>query len=263
MNKVKLDFLGKIIAIIKRITWKNNNVIYINSNKKIFDKENIDNKIPTRKYEWISCQTISKLGIKLYRIHLFKMKINLFNIMRNCTDDANIVYSGYVSPMFAAYDGYCLGDTRKYTFVDTLQKNSKPYVVNYTKNFSKHKIFIPDENLEINIKVCCTNSINDDKCLNNLSFDYTKEVDKVNNKILNEIYSFVRNVLDACTNSKVVKVNLYIAAKQPISFICGTAIQSYHPLVVVYEYDCNKYLKSFEIQNSKIQECDNYGKRFH
>ncbi len=254
MNQIDLNIIGKIIAFFKRIFWKNNNVIYINSNKKVFDKENIDKNISTRKRKWISCQTISKSGIKYYKTHLFKMKLNLFNILRNCNDDVSIVYAGYVSPMFAAYDGYCLGDTRKYTFIDTLQKNSESYCINYTKNFSKKKVSILKNNTEINIKICCTNVIDNKKCLNNLSFKYIKMIDKVDSKILNEVYSFIRNILDACCNSNVLRINLYIAAKQPISFICGTAIQSYHPLVVVYEYDCNQYTKCLEIQNSKIVE---------
>lgn len=254
MGKIDLNVFGKVIAFLKRIWWKNNNIIYINSNKKIFDKDNIDNKIPTRKYKWISCQTIGKLGAKHFKYHLFKMKINLFNILRNCDDGVNIIYTGYVSPMFATYDGYCLGDNRKYTFIDTLHKNGKSYTINYSKKFVKEKVNIPKDCTEINIKICCTNIIDSDKCLNNLSFDFIKEVDKVSVDILNQIYSFVKNILDECNNSDVNRVNLYIAAKQPISFICGTAIQGYHPLVAVYEYDCNKYSKCFEIQHSKIVE---------
>ena len=66
--------------------------------------------------------------------------------------------------------------------------------------------------------------------------------------------SFTKNILDSCSNSEIEKVNLYIAAKQSVNFIVGTAIQSFHPKIFVYEYRDNRFKYCMDLFNSKIME---------
>ena len=77
---------------------------------------------------------------------------------------------------------------------------------------------------------------------------------KVTKSYLQEIYSYAKSLFDLCTNCGVERINLYICAKQPISFIIGTAIQSYHPKIYAYEFNNGKYDHCLNIQLGKL--CD-------
>lgn len=46
-----VSYIYKIRSFIKTIFWKNENIIYINSNKKMQRKDNIDEVTKTRKYK--------------------------------------------------------------------------------------------------------------------------------------------------------------------------------------------------------------------
>ena len=71
-----VSYIYKIRSFIKTIFWKNENIIYINSNKKMQRKDNIDEVTKTRKYKWVICESNTKLGYKFYNIHLTRMKKN-------------------------------------------------------------------------------------------------------------------------------------------------------------------------------------------
>ena len=71
-----VSYIYKIRSFIKTIFWKNENIIYINSNKKMQRKDNIDEVTKTRKYKWVICESNIKLGYKFYNIHLTRMKKN-------------------------------------------------------------------------------------------------------------------------------------------------------------------------------------------
>ena len=58
--------------------------------------------------------------------------------------------------------------------------------------------------------------------------------------------------MDLCKDNGVERINLYIAAKQPIGFVIGTAIQSYHPTTYVYEFLEGNYLMPLIIQKGKF-----------
>lgn len=49
---------------------------------------------------------------------------------------------------------------------------------------------------------------------------------------------------------------MYISAKQPISFVIGTAIEQRHPEIEVYEYDGNKYAYSLNMKTFDIRRVD-------
>lgn len=248
---LNVSFLYKLVSFAKTAFWKNENIIYINSNKKRQNRDNIDEVIvKTRKYKWLICESNSKFGYMFYKIHLMKMKYNLYNILRNSNDSTSLVYSGFVSPMFSAYDGYCIGDARKITFVDLDSNTIEPYKIEYEKKYVKNEITIEKKD-EISVAFECSYVIN---CVSNLDFKYTKmSGNRVNKKYLQNIYSLTKSLLDECLKNNVKRINLYIAAKQPISFVIGTAIQSYHPTVYIYEFHEGKYIMPLIIQEGKIE----------
>ncbi len=247
-----VSLLYKIWSFIRTFFWKNENIIYINSNKKRQNKDNIDDAdIKTRKYKWLICESNTKLGYKFYRAHLLKMKYKLYDILRNSNDSNDLVYSGFVSPMFSAYDGYCIGDTRKISFVDIDSGNSKPYKIEYEKKYIKNEIRVSNKDA-INIAFECSYDIN---CVEELDYKFSeKSGNKVSNKYLQSVYSYARNLLDSCLKNNVQRINIFIAAKQPISFVIGTAIQSFHPTVYIYEFQEGKYSIPMIIQKGKIGE---------
>lgn len=247
---IDVSVLYKIWSFLKTLFWKKENVIYINSNKKIQRKDNIDEVVKTRKYKWIVCESNTKLGYKFYKIHLLKMKRSLYDILRNSSDSNDLVYSGFVSPMFSVYDGYCIGDARKITFVDLDSNSSKPYKILYEKNYVKNNLGDILNKDSVNIFYECTCEIRND-----ITADYSfskQSGNKVTKQYLQEVYSFTRNVLDTCLKNGVKRINIYIAAKQPIGFIIGTAIQSSHPTIYAYEFLEGNYVTPLIIQKGKI-----------
>ena len=248
--KFNVSVLYKIWSCVKALFWKEDNIIYINSNKKRQNKDNIDDAgIKTRKYKWLICESNIKLGHKFYKMHLLKMKHRLYDILRNSNDSNDIVYSGFVSPMFSTYDGYCIGDTRKITFVDLDSNTSKPYKVEYEKNYIRSKVKVVEKEV-VNIAFECSYNI---KYKQEFDYRYSKKSgSRVEKEYLQNIYSFTRNLLDSCSLNNVKRVNFYIAAKQPINFVIGTAIQSFHPKVYVYEFLEGKYFKYMIIQKGRL-----------
>lgn len=248
--KFEVSFLYKIWSFLKTIFWKKENIIYINSNKKMQRKDNVDEVVKTRKYKWIVCESNTKLGYKFYKIHLLRMKKSLYDILRNLSDSNDLVYSGFVSPMFSTYDGYCIGDARKITFVDLDSSTSKPYKVMYEKKYVKKDLPKIVNKETVNILFECTCDIKNGILVD---FKYSqKSGNKVTKQYLQDVYSFTKNVLDSCLKNNIKRINIYIAAKQPIGFIIGTAIQSYHPTTYIYEFLEGNYLMPLIIQKGKF-----------
>lgn len=252
-----ITLIYKVFSVIRGwLFWKNNKIIYINSNKKIQSMSSIDEVTSTREYKFVNCQTSFKqlTDIKFYKHHLIKMKKHLYDILRNAVDFDEMVYSGFVSPMFAAYDGFCLGDNKKFIFIDVDSKNSKPYKVEYFKDFSKpEKLPAPTTEI-VDVFYSYSYEINQiDSKNSKFVFDLRCD-DEVNAELLKKVFSFSKSVFDLCKDSKVKEIHLYISAKQPISFIIGTAIQSYHPKIIAYEYVNGEYKYPFWIQSGKFEE---------
>lgn len=250
--KIDIGLIYKVISYIKTLRWNNPDIIYVDSNKKRQNKRFIDEVTSTLDCKWVLCESNTKLGYKYYKYHLLKMKHSLYNILRNISNSNKLIYSGFASPMFAAFDGYCLGDTRKYTFVDLNSSNSKPYKIEYNKKYIKRNLPEKPNSKIVNVIYSCTtdvdaSSISGDKYIFN-----EKSGDNVKAKYLQSIYSFTKDILDLCKDNGVERINLYIAAKQPIGFVIGTAIQSYHPTTYVYEFLEGKYLMPLIIQKGKF-----------
>lgn len=256
--KVNFSVIEKVVGTIRTLFWKNPDIIYINSNKKKFNKRNIDSNVETLKSKWVCCQTDSKLGIKFEKYHFRKMKFCLFQIMRNLSNISRIVYSGYASPMFAVYDGFCLGDNRDYVFVDTLENKNKSYIINYRKKYEKETIYFDNPSEEINVLIESSCEILVSKCRNCKTYQFNKKCkDKIDIGYLNDVYSFTKSIFDLAADSLVKKINLYVSARQPVSFIVGTAIQSSHPSVYVYEFDQGQYKDLLLVQEGRIIEGKN------
>ena len=250
--KIDISLIYKIWSFIKSIFWKNSNIIYINSNKKIQSKEMIDKVTTTNGYHWVICQSNTKLGYSFYKYHLLKMKKSLYDITRNSKELNRVTYSGFVSPMFAVYDGYVLGDNRKYCFIDSCSKNSKSYKIDYEKKTNESNSIEKPFTDIVNVLFPCSFKIKIENDNNNIYKFNTFLIDKVTEKYLQEVYSYAKRVFDLCNECGVKRINLYISAKQPVSFIIGTAIQSYHPPIYIYEYEGGKYTYSLLIQKGKI-----------
>lgn len=250
--KIDISLLFKLFSFFKTLLWKNPDIVYINSNKKFQNKRNVDEVTQTLDYKWILCESNTKLGYKFYNSHLRKMKYSLYNIIRNSSNNSNLIYSGFTSPMFAAFDGYCLGDVRKYCFVDLNSSNSRPYKIEYTKKYIKTDNVKKPISKEVSIIYSCSSDIIKIP-LNGDVYEFSeKSGDCVKLKYLEKIYSFTKDILDACKDNGVERINMYIAAKQPISFVIGTAIQSYHPNIYIYEYLEGNYVYPLNIQKARI-----------
>mgnify|MGYP007092466543 CR=1 FL=1 len=137
---------------------RNNKIIYINSNKKIQCKDNIDSLTKTNDYQWVICQFSykGKFNFNNYKIHFFKMRKHLYDLSRNSKNFNELTYSGFVSPMFAIFDGYIIGDNKKYCFIDCGSDNSHPYKINYSKSNKKIKVSNKPSTDIVNVIFACS-----------------------------------------------------------------------------------------------------------
>lgn len=252
---IDVSLIYKIFSAIKTIFWRNAKIIYINSNKKIQSKESIDLLTGTKNYHWINCQSHFKGGFKLknYKFHLLRMKRHLYDISRNLDETNCLTYSGFVSPMFAAYDGFCLGDNINYSFIDCDSGNSTAYKINYSKNLKETPALEKPSTKLVNVLFCCGHEINIFNTNLTTYWFRHKFVNRLTQSYLHEVYTFANAVFELCKDSGVERINLYIAAKQPISFVIGTAIQTCYPNIFVYEMVGNEYKYAMCIQTGKLE----------
>ena len=252
---VDVSLIYQIFSAVKTIFWRNDKIIYINSNKKIQSKESIDSLTGTKNYHWINCQSHFKGGFKLknYKYHLLRMKKHLYDISRNLEVTHHLTYSGFVSPMFAAYDGFCVGDNVNCTFIDCDSGNSTAYKINYFKNLQETPALEKPGAKSVNVLFCCGHEINIPNT-NLPTYCFSRKfVKRLTQSYLHEVYTYAHAVFDLCKDSDVKRINLYIAAKQPISFVIGTAIQALHPKIFVYEMVGNEYKYAMCIQTGKLE----------
>lgn len=251
-----LSCLIKFIQILKALFWKNSNIIYINSNKKIFDQSILDKLSGRQKYKKIINESnVNKIGYASKEYHFQKMKIQLYQITRNLRYKPEIVYAGYVSTPFAIYDGYCLGDNHNYTFFDTTKDVQKSYRINFAKKrYTTTNNFDLKNNLEeVNLLISSSYTINYSHIDSEEIYEYKNIIgDKLNDEDLNDVFYYVSDFLDECRNKNVNRVNLFCSSRQPIAFVVGSAIQKHHPEVYAFEYEGGKYTWSVNIQKGKL-----------
>ena len=129
----------KMIGFIKSLFWKNKNVVYINGNVKVLNVEKIRHLISPTDSKYINCQSKKSNKLFSYKWHFFKQKINLIQIVRNCMDSSKLTYCGFSSQMFSVFDGYILGDTLNYNFIE-LKANNQYYLIAKKINFQNLKL---------------------------------------------------------------------------------------------------------------------------
>lgn len=251
-KRLALTIIQKLPGLIRSIFWKNKYIVYINSNVKNLNVEEIIPLITPSNSKYINCQSKKLNEVESLRKHYRKARINLYQILKNSRDSSKITYCGFASQMFSIYDGYILGDTLKTEFVDY---NGKFYKIHSNIKHVSKSIDIDDSGEEIDIIISTSYDIDLSKCVDAPKYVFDEKApNKITTQYLSKVYSFVKNVLDSCGKTKVKKVNLYITAKQSVSFIVGTAIQSYHPVVNVFEYRGNHFKYYLDLSKSEIIE---------
>lgn len=247
-----LNIFQKLWVIIKSFFWKNTDIMYINSNVKIFNIKDAKYLVRSSNVKIINCQSKKSITLNDLRKHFLKSRLNLFQILRNLQESSLITYCGFCSSMFGVYDGFKIGNTFKFQLIDY---NNKYYSINENLKYKDHFISIDDSKKEINIIISSSYDISKNKVQSVPTYSFDKKgPNKLNSTYLNEIYSFVRSILDSCCSTDVRKVNLYIAGKQSVNFIVGLAIQTYHPQVFVHEYRDNRFKFYMDLFNGKIME---------
>lgn len=253
----KINFILALLQRVKALFWRNNDIIYLNSNKKIFDFESIDSTRSINKTKIIDNQRTRKnYGFRYAKWHFFRMRILLYQMRLNLKYNPQITYTGYVSTPFAIYDGYIFGDNHNYTFYDTSKNAGKPYKVLFNKLRKKQNIFnIPQGIQEFNLLISSSFNINK-SFLNGKPYEEFNITcpDKITKDYLSEVFYYVSDFMDACRDNGINIVNIYSATRQPISFVIGTSIQSHHPLVKAYEFEKSSYTWNVEIQNNQLKK---------
>lgn len=197
-----LTLTEKVLGFFKSFFWKNKNIVYINSNVKNLNIESIRKLISPSNSKYINCQSEKRNSLKGYKRHFRKQKINLFQIIRNVRDASKITYCGFSSQMFSVFDGYVLGDTNNYDFIE-IKNNNTYYLISEKRKNIQDKILLGDVKEEINLVIETSYQIDESKCLNNPTIKLDmQEPSKITNDYLNKVYSSVKNVLDACGNKK-------------------------------------------------------------
>lgn len=247
-----LNIIERLWALLKAFFWKNKNIVYIDSNIKNFNIEEGRFLIKPTDSKIINCQSKKSSSLKDLKIHFLKIRINLLQIIRNLRDSSKIIYCGFCSSMFSIYDGFRIGNNARFKLIDF---NNEYYLIDVNILQNKNITKIDDTKKEINIVISSSYTISKSKIKNVPTYFFDEsEPKRINCDYLNKVYSFTKNILDSCSNSEIEKVNLYIAAKQSVNFIVGTAIQSFHPKIFVYEYRDNRFKYCMDLFNSKIME---------
>lgn len=261
-DKIDIGIFSKICSVfyslIKNFFGKKDKIIYINSNKKSINRNDLDTVFSTRKVKYVDCQKIyaSKSFFK-YKLHFWKMRLCLYNLNSNFKDYELFLYGGFASPMFAVFDGYVISNTIKTNLIGYDNKHGIYAITDYLVKEKNVYLEIPDNINELNILISSSLKINPDMCCNNTccTIQYTKIInDVITKKDLAEIYNYVKRALDLATQKNVKRINMYISAKQPVTFIVGTAIQTYHPSIYVYELIGNKYSIELYLQGNKLKK---------
>lgn len=246
-----LNVVELLFRFAKLIFWKNMNVVYINSNVKPTNKEDLP-KISPSNSKYVLCQSKKSSSVSSLRNHFCRMRVNLFQILKNVNNISNFTYGGFASQMFSIYDGYILGDTLKYNL---LGYNGDYYFIPFKPTHCVERYNIDDSMREINLVLSTSYEIDISKCKKIPTLIFNEQApNTLDSEYLNKVYSYVKNVLDSCGKSNVTRVNIYITAKQPVSFAVGVAIQNYHPAVSIYEYRNNHFKYYLDLSVAKIFE---------
>lgn len=243
----------KFFSFFRYLFKKNNKVIFLHSNVKQMSEEDYDGVVKRLNYSKYNVQS-KKKKINASKWFLFRTKLALYKIYRDNSKIVNFTYGGFVSVPLSIYDGYVVGDNHNCTFICVNRDNNEVYKVEYKKNKINSDLFkmnFPKQCTEVALIINSSFKISE----NNIRYPIIKLdflCDKqINNEYLNKMYSYVFDILSKCKDMGILKVHLYCSSLQPISFIIGTAIQTYHPQVIVYEFFNGEYTWGFDIKKGQ------------
>lgn len=253
--KLVLSVVWSIFTyLFKRVCWKNHEIVYINDNKKLSDESDLINsfQIAHHKIVHIYSDVLSHPHPKM---HLFLMKINLKLIIKNLKKQPNLYYYGFASTPLAIYDGYRITDKHPVNLCDSRKDKEKVYSVSVSrKRTNKEKYFIRKDNA-INLLVESSRKIHNDLIPNTFPV-YRLGIDLIDDRItsnyLNTLYFKMIDFLDSASDAGVKEIHLFAASRQIVSFVLGTAIQSRHPRIIVYEFDGTKYTWYLDLKKGKV-----------
>lgn len=258
-----LNFFYKLVSWVGSLFWKKKNIIYLNSNKKNCNFDDICRSrcVNSNDAKVINIGKELPLHFKFLKSHFKRMQFHLYQIKRNLKHHDYFVYGGFVSPMFAVFDGMQIGNTIKTEFVCYDNNTNSYYSIDYHRKSSNSPSgvdFSGFKGQEINIVVSSTYKIAPTKYDSTIrTFEFDERLnDRVTDEYLQKVYEFVESVLVGTQTTSIKKINLYISAKQPICFVIGTAIEERHPEIEVYEFDGNKYAYSLNLKTYKIRSID-------
>lgn len=251
---LKIKILEKAIAYISSKFWKNKNFIYINANKKICNIESIKALTTPSDLKFLNCQTNKTLSINSLKRHFIKTKGCLYQIQRNLSDNCSFYYCGFPSQMFSVYDGYILGNTHYPKFLEQ-GKNEKFYSIDFKLKIKESKIEDILDFEEINLVIESSYNIDVNKLKKYPTYYFKEKApDKITGEYLNNIYNFVKSFLDKCNEYKIKQVNLYITSRPSVSYVIGTAIQTYHPNINIYEFTNNEFICCLNLNKGRIEK---------
>jgi len=234
-------------------------IIYINCNKKYVDKRDVEKLIGLEGKKYIHIKTPPELSSKRKKRHFNLMKFYLILIQKSKKYNKQIYYSGFSSVPFTVYDGYCFNDNTNVTFLENNKDIQTKYLVN--------RSFFKSECMSFNVD--SINSTNDVNVVINSSFNINSELlpkrdtitvdlnmneEIITNEYLQKVYSTCYKLFNDLQVMGIKNIHLYIAARQCVSFVIGTAIDKRHPNLYCYEFEKNKYTWSVDIINGKVKE---------
>ena len=258
-----LSLFLKIISFFGSLFWRKKSIIYLNSNKKTC---NFDEICRSRCIVYNDAKVINigkqlPVHYKQYKSHFKKMQYHLYQIKRNLKANKHFVYGGFVSPMFAVFDGMQVGNNIKTEFVCYDNNTNSYYSIKYHRKTSNSPDGINMSDCidnEINIVISSTYKIVSSKYNSSIkTFEFDERLEgRVNNAYLQKVYNFVESILVGTQTTNIRKINLFIAAKQPVCFVVGTAIEERHPEIEVFEYDGNRYSYSLNLKTFVIRSVE-------
>lgn len=250
----KIKLLEKTYAFISSKFWKNKNFVYVNSNKKNLNIESIKSLVKPSDSQFLNCQTNKTNSFHSLKKHFAKSKIYLYQIQKNIRDNSSFYYCGFPSQMLSIYDGYILGNIQYPKFLE-LGLNEKFYSVDFKLKIKESKTEIMVDSEEINLVIESSYIIDKNKLKKYPTYYFKEKApDKITSDYLNKIYNFTKSFLDTCNQYQIKRVNLYITSKPSISYVVGTAIQTYHPNINIYEFINNEFTYYLNLNKGRIEK---------
>lgn len=218
MNKVfaTISAVLKVFAWLSSLLWKNKNIIYLNSNKKTCNIDEIcrNKLVDAHDAKIINIEKYGTTHFKQYKAHFRRMQYHLYQIKRNLSSNRYFVYGGFVSPMFAVFDGAQIGNNVKTDFICYDNNANEYYLVNYHRSSSNSPCGVDLSGYVgevINIIISSTYKVVPCKCDPTIkTFEFEERLEgRVTNEYLQRVYAFVESILVGTQTSSIRKINMY------------------------------------------------------